>query len=168
MFKRQPTETQLIFFTLVLVLLMGVPTFDALMGADDEGTEISLTVASKDNLREPASIASGVVQTSKVLSVAKHDLDCKKKSPPEVVVDGEFLQIQGQICSGDLGKKKIEIVNESNGYTAEVFESGLAKYQTDLIQLQQGSNKILIRYTNSTGKSVEDVLEVKTSDKSML
>lgn len=168
MFKRQLNETHLIFLTFVLVLLMGIPTFNTLMGSDLEAPDVPLVLASKDSFREPASIVSGAIQTSKVLSVAMHDLDCNKKLPQQILVNGDFLQIQGRICRGDLGKKKIEIVNESNGYTAEVFESGLAKYQTDLIQLQPGSNKILIRYTNSTGKSVEDVFEVKTSDKSTL
>lgn len=169
MFKRQPTETQLIFLTLLLVLLMGIPTIHTLTDADSDVSEIASVVpAALDGSRQPASVAIHRAEASKVILIANHNLDCKNKLAQSLLVKGEFVQIKGQICQGDLMKKKVEIVNKSNGYTAEVFDSGVDKYQTDLIQLKEGSNTISIRYTNSVGKVVEDVLEVKTSEKSTL
>lgn len=157
MFKRQPTDTQLIFLTLTLVLLMGIPTLNTLAESD----EVAPTS------RQPASIQAmpAVVKSlpSPVSTLTKHDLNCREKMNAEVQVNGELLQLQGRRCLGKFKTLTLEIENRSNGYTASVFESGTDQYQTDLIQLQKGSNEIVIKCRDANGKSVEEMLKVHAS-----
>lgn len=162
MFKRQPTDIQL-FVTLVLVLAMGIPTFQALAEPDDIQGYGVVTGAVPSAQRQPSSIAKVSVpngQPSLPSSFTKHDLNCVKKSPVEVQIKGEIVQLQGRSCLGDFSAGEVEIVNKSNGYTASVFDNGPDKYQTDLIQLQNGSNEISIRYRDASGKTIEEVLKI--------
>lgn len=136
------------------------------MNVELEDVEVISSSAPSDISRRPASVNPDVTKLSKAITIAKYDLDCSGKSTKRVSVNGEFVQIKGLNCRGDLSSKNVEVVNKSNGYTAEIFESHLGMYQTDLIQLQPGLNNIFIRYVNSFGNSVEELLEVKTADKS--
>ena len=88
------------------------------------------------------------------------DLNCSKKGAFKVSVRGNFVQFQGKSCVKGFNEGQVEIVNKSNGYTASIFPRGTDKYQTDLIQLQNGDNEIAIRYRERSGKSVEEVVHV--------
>ncbi|WII70634.1 hypothetical protein QJS83_09205 [Bdellovibrio sp. 22V] len=164
MFKRQPTDTQLIFVTLILVLLMGIPTFQTLANNDDE-VPSSEVAAQPSPARVPASIAQQQPHTvpSALSSFTQYDLSCAKKGQASLKITGSYVQFQGKNCLKNYKTGDIEIINKSNGYTASVFSRGSDKYQTDLIQLQNGENEIAIRYRERSGKAVEEVVRVRSS-----
>lgn len=162
MLKRQPTDTQFLFITLMLVLLMGIPTFNTLMSADPEFSEDHVVVAASSMPRVPASIptTTSMAAPSALSHFAQFDFKCTKKSAGPLKVDGRFIQLQGKNCLKNYQEGDVEIVNKSNGYTASIFDKDSDKYQTDLIQLQKGDNEIVIRYRDRSGKTVEEALFV--------
>ncbi|MGZ3785454.1 MAG: hypothetical protein ACXVC3_12980 [Bdellovibrio sp.] len=167
MLKRVSRDNQLLLITLVLVLLMGVPTFRSLMENNEEVTNSpqlkNASVQTKQ--RNPASITpEHVMAVRPVLShFAEYDLNCGRKVLVKKEVAGAYIQFQGKNCLKNYKDGDVEILNKSNGYTASTFSNGDNKYQTDLIQLQNGDNEILIRYRESSGKSVEEVVRVHST-----
>ena len=109
--------------------------------------------------RAPASIHPGKIK--KPAPFTQFDLKCTKKATTGLVVNDHFMQIQGKNCLKSFNVEKLEIVNKSNGYTASIFATGLDQYQTDLIQLKNGDNEIVIRYSPNSGIWVEEVLKVR-------
>ena len=65
--------------------------------------------------------------------------------------DTSYVQLVGQQC-GKL--KSFEIVNNTNGYTATVFENVVKGFETDLIQLNAGKNEIEVRMENEVGQKI--------------
>ncbi|WP_413613010.1 hypothetical protein [Bdellovibrio sp. HCB-110] len=165
MFKRQPTDTQFLFITLVLVLLMGIPTFHTLTANEELSEEQVVSATTPVGQRKPASVvaASALPIAPAISHFTQYDVSCAKKVLPKLDVAGSYVQFQGKNCLKNFKEGDIEIVNRSNGYTASVFISGSDKYQTDLIQLQKGDNEIAIRYRERSGKAVEEVVRVRSS-----
>lgn len=161
----QPKQNHFIFVTLVLVLMMGAPTFFSLTD-DSDFIESQEPVASVVNAsRTPASLPPVTVATKeKALNrFFSYDLSCAKKDvgvPLEV--RGGFVQLQGKSCLNKVQRQQVEIINKTNGYTASIFDSGTDKYQTDLIQLADGENEISVRYRESSGKTVESVIRIRS------
>ncbi|KYG69337.1 hypothetical protein AZI87_09100 [Bdellovibrio bacteriovorus] len=167
MFKSQPTDTHLLIITSCLVALLGIPTFFTLTSNDpvevvNAEVQVSPTLSQH---RQPASVPQGAsVSAQAALSHFTHyDLNCEKKGAGKVTVTGGYVQFQGKNCLKNLKNGEIEIINKSNGYTASIFNSGADKYQTDLIQLQNGDNEIAIRYRERSGKAVEEVVRIHSS-----
>lgn len=167
MFKRQPTDTQFIIITLILVLLLGVPTFQTLIDAGKGAEESGGAELASSGPRKPASVPGKetlrVPLSSGALSYANYDLSCTKKALQGVAVRGGYVQFQGKNCLKNFKASDVEIVNKSNGYTASVFDDGSDKYQTDLIQLQNGDNEIAIRYREASGEAVEEIIHIQAS-----
>lgn len=90
------------------------------------------------------------------------ELNCGRKLASEMRVNSPWAQIKGRFCKPSRGKL-VEITNQSNGFTASVFDLGQDQYKTDLIQLQNGSNKILIRYHAPDGQFEEQTVFVDSS-----
>ncbi len=165
---KRPSDTHFLFITLILVLLMGVPTFHTLM-ANDEIAELQMPVEATQGAvgssRQPASVPAKTssLPTSALSYFTQYDLSCAKKSLSKLKVSGSYVQFQGKNCLKNFKNGDVEIVNKSNGFTASVFSSGSDKYQTDLIQLQNGDNEIGIRYRERSGKAVEEVVRISAS-----
>lgn len=116
------------------------------------------------NSRSPASVPKAKIQISSAISqVSQFDVRCAKKVASALNVDGGYVQLQGKNCLRGFKEGDLEIMNKSNGYTASVFLRGTDKYQTDLIQLNKGANEITIRYREDSGKTVEEVILVHSS-----
>lgn len=149
----------------MLVLFMGIPTFQTLTQKEEvSGELVAMETSAVAAKRSPSSLPSSVVEVKPALaSFTAYDLSCTKKSVSELTVSGPYVQFQGRNCLKNFKSGDVEIVNKSNGYTASIFASGSDKYQTDLIQLQQGENEIAIRYRESSGKPVEVVVRVRSS-----
>lgn len=112
--------------------------------------------------RTPASSAS-VKSTEKNFDpLTLIELNCGRKLASEMRINSPWAQIKGRFCKPGRGKL-VEITNESNGFTASVFDLGQDEYKTDLIQLQNGSNKILIRHQTQDGLSEEQTVFVDST-----
>lgn len=165
MFKRQSSDTHFLLITLVLVLLLGIPTFHTLTAEEEMPEMVAASMGSAGleiGQRGPASIPakSKEMASSLVSPVTSYDLSCSKKALQKISVNGSYVQLQGKNCLKSLSSGDIEIINKSNGYTASIFNSGSNQYQTDLIQLRGGDNEIAIRYRERSGKPVEEIIHV--------
>lgn len=163
MLKLRPSENQFILVTLMLVILLAVPT---LMNITKEDAMVEITAAELTSTfdRAPASISplEGRRTKSNLSNFTNYDLNCSKDNVSPLEVQGEFVQFQGKNCLKDSHDGDVEIVNKSNGFTASIFKSSGDKYQTDLIQLRRGDNEITIRYRELSGKAVERVIRVRS------
>lgn len=166
MFKRLSKDNQLLLITTILVVLMGIPTFHSLVETEEVVGEQSL--ARLEPLeRSPASVPiepSAIKVRSAVSQFTEYDLNCFKKNHPKTeTVMGNYIQFQGKNCLKNFKDGDVEIFNKSNGYTASTLSSGSNKYQTDMIQLQNGENEIVIRYREHSGKTVEEVIRIHST-----
>lgn len=90
------------------------------------------------------------------------DLNCGlNKKLTGLKVSGQWAQLKGRMCSSSK-LKTVEITNLNNGFTASVFDQGGQDYQTDLIQLNQGSNKIRVRITPLKGSVEEQTIIIES------
>ena len=117
--------------------------------------------------RRPASIAKSSPflekAVTKISAAANFAFNCQKEFQKQVAVVGGYLQIRGKGCARSLQTEQLTIINKSNGYTASVFPTNHEDFQTDLIQLNEGQNHILIEYENSSGKKIQQEVVVKSS-----
>jgi hypothetical protein len=155
---RKSAERKFLVVSSVIVALLGVKTFFSLV-------EEPMYV---EKARKPAAVTAKV-QSPKPVDLAEAanqwvnlNFNCKKEDKKEYAVRGAFLQIRGKGC-GREHQGQISIINKSNGYTASVFSASGEDFQTDLIQLVEGQNDILIQYSNSQGKKFERQVVVKSS-----
>lgn len=164
MLKHRSKDTRFLVLTLVVVLLMGIPTFHSLMETDDLVTE-QPSESQNSSGRSPSSVPNKtIVKFGGSLSkFTEYDLNCSNKSAKKQNVAGAFVQLQGKNCLKNYKNGDVEIFNKSNGYTASTLISGSNKYQTDLIQLQNGDNEIVIRYREHSGKTVEEVIRIHST-----
>lgn len=164
MFKKAPSEIQFILVTLVVVLLLGGPTVWSLIGDDKiaqhEVAQASRGVVSQGAIRKPASLPPTTSNKPARLSpLTQLDVSCVGAKQSPLKVHEAFVQFHGKNCLKGESREKIEIINRSNGYTASIFQSGSDRYQTDLIQLNNGENEIHIRYPTEAGIK-EEILRV--------
>ena len=155
-------ETKFLIVSFVVVILLGVKTVASLV--EDPQSDLNLIYS-----RQPSSVVKREpkvdLEKNKLPApvAANFDFDCLKNSQKEVTVKGSYLQIRGKGCANAAQADQLSIVNKSNGYTAAVFQTGQGQFQTDLIQLIEGQNQILIQFQNSTGKKFQHEVVVKSS-----
>jgi hypothetical protein len=155
---RTSAEHKFLFISSILVFLLGVQTAASILDEPEES-----------NRRAPAAIAAAKVAlkspTQAIPTAAQLvslDVNCRREDKREVAVKGSLLQIYGKDCISEK-TGEIKIVNRSNGYTASVFPRGNEGFQTDLIQLVEGQNEIVIEYKNPNGKKFERQVLVNSS-----
>lgn len=114
--------------------------------------------------RGPAAIASINFKSSAkpALKEALIEVNCGRKLAQELRVNSPWAQIKGRYCKPSKSKV-VEIRNESNGFTASVFDLGENLYKTDLIQLNAGLNEIRIRLQKPDGSMEEQTVLVESS-----
>lgn len=158
------TDAKFLTITTLIVLALGAKTFASLTEPDEmPHAAVAAAGGTVKTGRSPSSIPQIQEVKPKWDRYAQHDLSCSKKSMgAEIAVNGSFVQIQGRNCIKGFKSSALEIINLKNGFTASVFESGPNRYQTDLIQLEQGDNEIAIRY-KERGTVVEEVLRVRAN-----
>lgn len=154
-------ENKFLFVSFLVVLLLGIKTVASLIEPDvDEGRASYRRQPASVVKNESASLEKALSSTQ---STANFDFNCLKDSQKELVVKGAYLQIRGKGCAKAAQSDQISIINKSNGYTAAVFPTGQEEFQTDLIQLIEGQNQILIQYQNSSGKKFQKEVLVNSS-----
>lgn len=70
-------------------------------------------------------------------------------------VFGTHLRLKGLLK----GMKASSITNETNGFTAAVFDAG-TEYSTDFIELREGANTIKVELEDPKGQKITKKLEV--------
>jgi hypothetical protein len=166
MLQKFSSDTKFLAITSFIVLALGARTFFSLVEPEEiPAAALASKGAAIVGTRTPASVSPQTLEVKpKWERFAHHDLNCSKKGPASVVaVNGSMIQIQGRNCIKGFKTSELEIVNQKNGFTAAIFESGKNEYQTDLIQLEQGDNEITIRYRERSGTVVEEVVKVRAT-----
>lgn len=113
--------------------------------------------------RQPASTQSTEAASTSLKTHLAVDLNCGDRQKPELKAHGHWAQLKGRMCKPKKGTFVVEITNMSNGFTASVFDLGSQQYQTDLIQLDRGSNKIRVRIVSPVGAVEEQTLLIENS-----
>lgn len=112
--------------------------------------------------RGPAAIEPQKIQTVQNYKDTMIEINCGRKLAQEMRINSPWAQIKGRYCKPSKGKV-VEIRNESNGFTASLFELGENQYKTDLIQLNAGQNEIRIRSQNAKGEFEEQTFFISSS-----
>jgi hypothetical protein len=163
MLKLPASERNFIFVTLVLVLALGGQTVASVLREDVSETAVAdVAMPSKDG-RQPASLAGAKPLKTSLSQMLDLDLSCSKKMKKIFSVSGNYFQLKGKNCLKNFKQEQIQIVNQSNGYTASVFAFGHNQYQTDMIQLRDGENEITIRHQSASGSVFEQTFKVQSS-----
>lgn len=152
-------------FTFLIVLVLGGVTLKSLFDEGSVGNESVVEMASMGD-RQPASVETPELKPASSIERLRAEIEvplkCKNHQVESLTVRGEFVQIHGTSCLGldaAVGKE-IELINETNGYTASVFFYASQKYQTDLIPLSKGANKLHVKVPLKSGKNYEYSFEV--------
>ncbi len=161
-------ENHFILLTLLLVFMLGIPTLRSLSQDDntvermDMSAETHTLELSKDSRKPANQIDESASTTSDAtekeaqvyrLQVENLDLDCQS-TEYQKTIHSLRLKIQSNPCKL-LGKPDgLKIINESNGFTASVFAKDKNAFTTDLIHLNPGENKIVLKDRKSILRTV--------------
>ncbi len=152
---RTSAEHKFLFISSILVFLLGVQTAASILDEPEQKIQ-----------RAPAAIGKAVKNPSSNMPTSSQlvnlEFNCRKEERRQVAVKGSLLQIHGRECLTE-DSSPINIVNKTNGYTASVFPKGSEGFQTDLIQLTEGQNEIIIEYRSPSGKKFERQVLVNSS-----
>lgn len=170
-------EWKFLATTAFLVATIAVPTLASLLSPEMEERPALMVRSPEQKTREPASLPHlkgpkkeiVIEDSKKVLSnllssnMISYDLRCAGEKVTTYKVEGAYLQLKGKDCGRTSQMPKLLITNQSNGFTASVFQLNAKEYQTDLIQLIEGENQILIQSQFPSGRIEEQVLHVKAN-----
>jgi hypothetical protein len=153
---------RVLVFILVALSLVNAYSFVKLYSSTYVSSDVALINA--PTARLPASIPSAPVAPPNDLQAhLSLDLNCgdhgKLAFKASRKVNGQWAQLRGRVCGSDK-LKTVEIMNLNNGFTASVFSLGLQQYQTDLIQLDDGINKIRVKIIPIKGAIVEQTVTI--------
>ena len=152
-----------------VLLLLGVIT--AISGISNVDFENDLQIAAKPDLRskiedelaetkwaqrQPASISESRPLALEKDFFCNHSLDDSK---PEKILRS-MVMINFKLCKESKLIEKISLVNETNGFKAQIFKSEKSKFKTDYIQLNSGANKIIVEVILKDGQKNVDSLEI--------
>ncbi|HRO68402.1 MAG TPA: hypothetical protein PL182_12605 [Pseudobdellovibrionaceae bacterium] len=149
-----------------VVVLLGAQTFRDTFGEDPVDAKVEGSSGRFPASIEPVSMASPEPEPVEIASPSESFLiewnwNCGPSSENETRVHSSFLRFKGKACGGlKISGDHVSVTNETNGFTASVFAKGKADYETDLIQLREGSNRIRLQYVNSAGRRIESFLTV--------
>ncbi len=73
----------------------------------------------------------------------------------KLIVHGGFIQLHGRACLKLKNNSSPVITNLTNGFQGAYFQAGREQYKTDLIQLNEGENKIQVEFQNASGKKYD-------------
>ncbi|MBX2988507.1 MAG: hypothetical protein KF802_11485 [Bdellovibrionaceae bacterium] len=159
--KLPSSDWKFLLLTAFVVLLLGVQTVSDAVGEEDNAFDLAARQAESE--RAPASLPEFMPRPSGASfrdALLELDWSCPKSPATEVRIKGGQLRLHGKSCAEGFSAERLSITNETNGFTASVFDKGRHEYETDLIQLREGANKIRLQYMNSSGKTVEKILTV--------
>lgn len=135
------------------------------VASDSASDEIKSIIPAEvvSSARTPASVSKEKIKPAKI-KFKSISLDLCEETPSvdsQYEVRGQFVQIKGKNCIKDNNLSVVKIVNQTNGYTASLLPSGNSEYQTDLIQLSEGSNQIVLQYQSAKGQPLEQKITLK-------
>lgn len=157
-------------FALLFLVLVSVLSAVTLFSQDTEKVVLNkptpqtteVTELTVDELvkRTPASIE---VPTELALSTqffCKHEKALLVK--PTQKVKKNMVMLSFKICLDEKQIQSVTLLNETNGFRAQIFKHNLGHYKTDYIQLNNGSNKVQAEVVLKDGQKTVDSLVILT------
>lgn len=161
--KKIAPDNRILLITTALVAVIGAQTVGDLVRAEG-GETPTVSAPTEEAPRAPASLAHTEVKPpAPQWREPMVEWNCTSEVQPSMAVRGNYLRFKGKGCGQKFNVDQLMIVNETNGFTASVFAKGSERYETDLIQLREGVNRIRIQYLNSAKKKKEVVFDVQSS-----
>lgn len=159
--KAFSNDVRFLALATLIVALLGVQTLADLVSDDVSTREV---VAASMVPRAPASLTK-VVEKPAPLAWREPLVEwtCDQQPPKPFAVQGRHVQMKGKGCGADFKAERVTIVNETNGFTASVFEKSKANFETDLIQLREGQNRVRVTYQMSSSRKFETVFDITSS-----
>lgn len=110
--------------------------------------------------RSPAAIAATrtLVPTA-VTEILRAGIGCSEKEKP-LEVSSAQLRWSGRLCWSHSRLEDLEVVNENNRFSATLFAADGAKFETDLIPLELGVNRLRVRSKSEKDSRKEQVILV--------
>ncbi len=122
-----------------------------------EEPPISKIAKTENNSREPAStseVKSQVSDQSAALVIFCDPKSLNFKSAAQLLI----LELTS--CLELKEKHQLWVKNETNGFKAQIFKMTPKKFKTDFIQLNVGTNKIVLEGVLKDGQKIVQTLEI--------
>lgn len=77
-------------------------------------------------------------------------------------VSSDHVILKLSRCNGALSQfKKIELINKTNGYNAQLFKLNKAEFNSDFIQLDQGLNQLQFEISLNDGQKKLQIFKIQ-------
>lgn len=146
-----------LLMTFLLFIFLAVPVTSSLLESPSKKSSSLQNQISFQGTRQPASVLESQSETTQELSSAStFQFDCNK---PAWDLSGGQVRWTGKWCSGQEWKS-LEVINETNGFTASVIAMKDLKFTTDFVDLAEGENEFSFKATLAGGEVVEKTIKV--------
>ncbi len=143
--------------TIALIMMLGWQTYSDLNSIQRESALNTLTSSRRMPAAVPESLP--VAMTADLGDVITWN--CSEKHEAVHQVANPQVRLKFPDCASRDLKKIIDIKNENNGTSATVFALSNSRFETDLIALAPGNNKISLSYVNSKGRTIVQTLQIQ-------
>lgn len=156
-------------FALLFLILISVLSGFTLINNESEkivlnkaAIQNTASAISVDELfkRAPASVNGPTDLTLSTQFFCKHQKELVVK--PTQKVKKNMVMLSFKICLDEKQIQSVTLLNETNGFRAQIFKHDLGHYKTDYIQLNEGSNKVSAEVVLKDGQKSLDSLVILT------
>ena len=110
--------------------------------------------------RTPASLEAPAELALSTQFFCKHEKALVAKQAQKVKKN--MVMLSFKICLDEKQIQSVTLLNETNGFRAQIFKHNLGQYKTDYIQLNNGSNKVQAEVVLKDGQKTVDSLVILT------
>lgn len=154
-------------FILIIFLILSIIAIVSNIETENNQTSASVQIETQPKpTRSVASIPNEkpkLIPTTSDNHVLAKELFCSedgKKSVTKKSIKENRLVMKFSLCKALGNFESIHMVNESNGFRAQIFKLSQKQFKTDYVQLSVGLNKIKIQLILKDGQIREEWLEI--------
>lgn len=165
--RKMSPDLRFLGIVFLIVAALGVQTLASLSHEDAvPAAHVAAPAVATGDSRQPASLPSTAMKPGSALASGDvFDIDCKKNDAAFEVSAGQ-VRLRGKTCFNGENLDRVEILNVTNGSTATILRRGTNAFETDLIPLNDGANRLKIASLDPTGHRVERIFNVVSTTKS--
>jgi hypothetical protein len=149
-----------LLMTFLIFIFVAVPVTSSIFEsprAANKAISQNLQVSMDGLGRSPASVsASKILEPAQVSSGMTFEFDCNK---PSLDFSESQIRWTGKWCAGKEWTN-LEVVNQTNGFTASVMPMKDLKFTTDFVDLVEGENEFSFKATLAGGEVVQKTIKV--------
>ena len=152
--------------TKILIILLIILTTTTVLSYFDLGAEAGSQPSPSEMLKmslsheEQTQRSPAAIENSKN-EILKAEIFCEKKEKLRFKkVSQSLVMLSLNVCKDLKSARHIWIKNETNGFKAQLFKIGEKNFRTDFIQLNPGTNKLLVETVLKDGQKTSQSLEI--------